>query len=76
MQEGAHLGALLAVSPRESAATIDGIPAFAILWLDWVRGHSHRHGVEGVRLFVPAIFARASFGAFHSGALRNLRIRR
>jgi hypothetical protein len=53
MREGAHLWAFLAVSSRESAATIDGILAFALLWLDWVRAHSHTHGVEGVRLFVP-----------------------
>ena len=29
------------------------ILAFALLWLEWVRAHSHTHGVEGVRLFVP-----------------------
>jgi hypothetical protein len=59
MREGAYLWAFLAVSPRESAATIDGILAFAILWLDWVREHSHRHGVEGSRLFVPAGASRS-----------------
>lgn len=53
MRENARLWAFLAVSPRESAATIDGILAFAILWLDWVRGRSLRQGVEGIRLFVP-----------------------
>ena len=53
MREGAHFWAFLAVSSRESAATIHGILAFALLWLDWVRAHSHTHGVEGVRLFVP-----------------------
>jgi hypothetical protein len=53
MREGPNSWALLAVSPRESAATIDGILAFALLWLDWVRAHSHTYGVEGVRLFVP-----------------------
>lgn len=59
MREGAQVWAFLAVSPRESAATIDGILAFAILWLDWVRGRSLRHGVEGMRLFVPAGASRA-----------------
>jgi hypothetical protein len=62
MREGAYLWAFLAVSPRESAATIDGILAFAILWLDWVREHSHHHGVEGMRLFVPAGTSRSLFG--------------
>jgi hypothetical protein len=53
MRENARLWALLAVSPREGDATIDGILAFAILWLDWTRARSHRHRVEGLRLFVP-----------------------
>jgi hypothetical protein len=59
MREGAHLWAFLGVSSRESAATIDGILAFALLWLDWVRGHSYRQGVEGLRLFVPAGTSRS-----------------
>ncbi len=53
MQEGAHSWALLAVSPDEDAAAIDGILAFGILWLDWTRSHSDRRAVEGLRLFVP-----------------------
>ena len=53
MRENARLWAFLAVSPRETAATIDGILAFAILWLEWVRGRSLRQGVDGIRLFIP-----------------------
>jgi hypothetical protein len=59
MRENARLWAFLGVSPRESAATIEGILAFAILWLDWVRGRSCRQGVEGLRLFVPAGASRS-----------------
>jgi len=59
MLEGAHCWAFLAVSPDASAANIDGMLAFAILWLDWVRGRSVRHGVDGLRLFVPAGASRS-----------------
>jgi hypothetical protein len=62
MREGARMWALLAVSQGESAATIDGILAFAILWLDWTRAHSLQHGVEGMRLFVPSGTSRALRG--------------
>ena len=59
MREAGRLWAFLGVSPHESAATIDGILAFAILWLDWVRAHSYRLGVEGLRLFVPVGASRS-----------------
>ena len=53
MHEGAQGWAFLAVSPNESAATIEGILAFGILWLDWTRLHADRRAVGGLRLFVP-----------------------
>ncbi len=53
MHEGVHEWAFLAVSSAESAAAVDGILAFGILWLDWVRGHASRRAIEGLRLFVP-----------------------
>lgn len=53
MREGARTWAFLAVSPGEDAATMDGILAFGILWLDWTRSHAERRVVEGLRLFVP-----------------------
>jgi len=59
MLEGRYCWAFLAVSPDASAANIDAILAFAILWLDWVRARSVRHGVEGLRLFVPAGASRS-----------------
>ena len=63
MHEGARVWAMLAISPGENAATIDGILAFGILWLEWTRKHAPRHAVEGLRLFVP------------EGASRSLRER-
>jgi hypothetical protein len=53
MHEGSHGWAFLAVSPNESAAAIEGILAFGILWLDWTRAHANRRAVGGLRLFVP-----------------------
>lgn len=54
MREGSHAWALLAASRGASAAAIEGMLAFGILWLDWTRAHANRHAVEGLRLFVPA----------------------
>ena len=54
MHEGNRLWPFLAVSPAESAATIEGILTFGLLWLDWTRNHAERRAVEGLRLFVPA----------------------
>jgi len=54
MREGARMWAVLAVSPAENAAAIEGILTFAILWLEWTRNHSEQQAVEGLRLFVPA----------------------
>ena len=59
MHEGSRAWALLAVSPSEDAAAIEGILAFGLLWLDWTRGHADRRAVEGLRLFVPEGASRA-----------------
>ena len=53
MHEGTRAWALLAVSPAEDAAAIEGILAFGLLWLDWTHSHSERRAIEGLRLFVP-----------------------
>jgi hypothetical protein len=53
MHEGNGLWPFLAVSPTESAATIEGILTFGLLWLDWTKNHAERRVVEGLRLFVP-----------------------
>jgi hypothetical protein len=54
MHEGPREWALVAVSPHENAAAVDGILAIGILWLDWARSHATRRAVEGLHLFVPA----------------------
>jgi hypothetical protein len=53
MREGPRTWAFLAVSPRESAAAVEGILAFGILWLDWTRHRAELRAIDGLRLFVP-----------------------
>lgn len=53
MREGPREHAIIAVSPGESQAAVEGILTFGILWLDWTREHTQKRPVEGLRLFVP-----------------------
>ena len=53
MHEGSRAWAVMAAAPGESAAAIEGILAFGILWLDWLRGHAKVRAVEGLRIFLP-----------------------
>jgi hypothetical protein len=53
MREGSRAWALLAASPGETSAAVEGILAFGILWLDWTRAHARRQAIDGLRLFVP-----------------------
>ncbi len=53
MREGSRAWAVMAVAPGESAAATEGILAFGVLWLDWLRGHAEVRAIEGLRLFVP-----------------------
>lgn len=53
MHENAREWALLAASPNESAAAMDGMLAFGLLWLDWVRNRGGNRAIAGLRLFVP-----------------------
>jgi hypothetical protein len=54
MHEGPRAWALLAASSEETAASIEGMLAFGLIWLDWARSHSAKRAIEGLRLFVPA----------------------
>jgi len=53
MHEGSRSWALIAVSAGEDAATVEGILAFGLLWLDWTRNRAERRAVEGLRVLVP-----------------------
>jgi len=53
MREGARAYALMALAPGESAAALESMLAFGILWLDWTRSRAERQAIEALRLFVP-----------------------
>src|ERR1700728_4557513 len=53
MREGSREWALMAVARGESAAAIEGIITFGILWLDCARMRAQLRAVDGLRLFVP-----------------------
>jgi len=53
MYEGSRAWAMMAVAPGESTAAMEGILAFGVLWLDWLRGRAQVRAIEGLRLFLP-----------------------
>ncbi len=50
---GSEAFAVLAASPNEDGATIDGILTFGLIWLQHARDRAKRHSVSGLRLFLP-----------------------
>ena len=52
-RRGSKAWAVLAASPHEDAATIDGILTFGLIWLQHVRDRAKRYSVYGLRLFLP-----------------------
>jgi len=53
VRRGSEAHAVLAASPEEDTATIDGILTFGLIWLQYTRDHARRFSVHGLRLFVP-----------------------
>jgi hypothetical protein len=53
VRRGSEAHAVLAASPREDAATIDGILTFGLIWLQHARDRARRYSVHGLRLFLP-----------------------
>ena len=45
--------AFLGLSESEPVAAADAALAFGIIWLDWLRGHSDRVTIGGLKLFLP-----------------------
>lgn len=60
MREGRASWAVMAASPSENLTTCDGILSFGLLWLDWMRQHSARRPIEGLRLLLPQGQTRAT----------------
>lgn len=53
VRRGSEAHAVLAASPSEDAATIDGILTFGLIWLQHSRDRARRYSVHGLRLFLP-----------------------
>jgi len=59
MHEGSRDWAVIGVAASETAAAVEGILTFGLLWLDLCRARATNRAVEGVRLFVPEGASRA-----------------
>jgi hypothetical protein len=53
VHRGSEAYAVLAASPNEDGATIDGILTFGLIWLQHTRDRARRYSVHGLRLFLP-----------------------
>jgi transposase len=52
-RRGSTAWAFLGLSEGEAPAAADAVLAFALIWLDWLRGQSERYTVSGLKLFLP-----------------------
>jgi hypothetical protein len=53
VRRGSEACAVLAASPNEDGATIDGALTFGLIWLQHARDRARRYSVRGLRLFLP-----------------------
>ncbi len=53
VRRGSEAYAVLAASPNEDSATIDGILTFGLIWLQHARDRARRYSVHGLRIFLP-----------------------
>ncbi len=53
MRRGSEAYAVLAASPNEDGAKIDGILTFGLIWLQHTRDRARRFSVYGLRLLLP-----------------------
>jgi hypothetical protein len=52
-RRGSTAWAFLGLSEDEAPAAADSLLAFALIWLDWLRGQADRAPVSGLKLFLP-----------------------
>jgi len=52
-RRGSTAWAFLGLSEDEAPAAADSLLAFALIWLDWLRGQAERAPVSGLKLFLP-----------------------
>lgn len=69
VRRGSEAHAVLAASPNEDSATIDGILTFGLIWLQHTRDRARKYSVHGLRLFLPA--RRSSITAHRMAALAS-----
>ncbi|MGH9679025.1 MAG: hypothetical protein ACRD4Y_03675, partial [Candidatus Acidiferrales bacterium] len=53
MHRGSEGSAVLAASPNEDGATLDGILTFGLIWLQHSRERAKRHSISRLRIFLP-----------------------
>jgi hypothetical protein len=68
-RRGSEAWAVLGASPKEDAATMDGILTFGLIWLQQARDRAKRYSVSGLRLFLPR--GSSSITAHRMGALAS-----
>jgi hypothetical protein len=69
VRRGSEAYAVLAASPKEDGATIDGILTFGLIWLQHTRDRARRYSVHGLRIFLP--HRSSSITAHRMGALAS-----
>jgi len=52
-RQGRTAWVFLGLSEAETPAAADAVLAFALIWLDWLRGRSERLLVPGLKIFLP-----------------------
>jgi hypothetical protein len=53
-RQGRTAWAFLGLGETESAAAVDAVLAFGLIWLDWLRSRSERVVVPGLKLLLPS----------------------
>jgi hypothetical protein len=52
-RQGRSAWAFLGLSEEEAAAAADGVLAFGLIWLDWLRSQADRVAITQLKLFLP-----------------------
>ncbi|MGH9862043.1 MAG: hypothetical protein ACRD35_01320, partial [Candidatus Acidiferrales bacterium] len=73
LQDGAHWWAILGVNGGETAAVVDGLLTYALVWLDWNRQRFPERAWAGLHLFLPQ--GRVATTAARLAGLNRLRVR-
>ena len=74
--QGRSAWAFLGLSEEEGIAAADGVLAFGLIWLDWLRSQSDRVAITRLKLFLPpsAVSVIAHRAAYFNPRALNLEI--